>query len=209
MAASVVHSDPESFVLKRDVVQRAIKHIQQAEFYPYFPAYLHLRQVAGREGRLTELKPNWGLMGLYLQVPDHPPDRPYFQPFGQGWLNQNLAGSWAGSSLRAGGAAFNVVEYDASTRTFTLKDRHWELARVQFMGDKPTDVIAVAAFLYRDYSITGAGAEPTAADLVTVFRDDFGYRNPEDDEEFNHLFTADAGEGAWADAFEALGTSSA
>lgn len=202
MAASPSETTEHQFVVKVPVVRRAIARIRERETHPFFPAYLHLREVAGNQRRLTGLKPRWGQMGLYLQVPDHPKDKPYFQPFGTGWLNRNLAGSWAGSSLRAGQPPFNVVEYDGAAKTFTLKDRHWELARATFLNDEPADPIAIAAFLYRDFAFVTSGEPPGPADLITVFRDDFRYRIPEDDEEFNYLFVGDAEDPEWGDSFE-------
>jgi hypothetical protein len=55
-----------------------------------------------------------------------------------------------------------------------------------FGGSIPA--VALSAFLYRDYSFRGEA--PTANDLVSIFREEFGFRNDHGDEkdQFDRLF---------------------
>lgn len=102
---------------------------------------------------------------------------------GQEWLNENLAGSFAPSSLRV--VFSRVVETDAQRR-FNLRPNHWELARTHLLFDAPIPVLAVAAFMLRDYGFMAASL-PGREDLVDAFRREYGYA-ADDEDEFTHLY---------------------
>lgn len=207
MAADLSGDGGPTYVLRTEVVRRAIADLLARQIHPYFPAYLHLRQRAGRAGRLDRLTPEWKALGEYLEVDGAPARRPYFRPFlegrreaGQEWLNTNLAGSYAASSLRPGQAPLAVVRYDGATRTFALREEHWKLAREHLLNGRKAPVISLAAYFYRDFGIRSL-SEPTPMDLMTVFRSDFGYAMPHDNDEFSHLYevTAPEDENGWFD----------
>lgn len=209
MPASPNGLSDTKYVLRVEVVQRAIKQLRQQSFHQYFPAYLHLRQQAARRNSLTGLRPTWSELGTYLEVGDPPPDFPYYRPFipttmsnQSAWLNRNLAGSWAPSSLREGQPPLRVVQYDRASRSFTLREKHWDLARRHLLGDQQVNLIPLAMFLYRDFAVV-SDRPPTGEDLVRVFCDDFGYRTPEDDEEFAYLYRVEipSGSDGWFEPF--------
>jgi hypothetical protein len=194
MAASPPTPDRQ-WVLRLDFVRRSIRDLRTFDSHRFFPAYLHLRQLAGRAGTLSSLNPDWRRFGDYLRVPGAL-GTPYYSPFmpsswsdERAWLNANLAGSWAGSSLRVEQPPRQVVDYDAGERTFMLKDKHWELARAQLLNDKRVPLMPLTVFLYRNFSFEG-DRQPRSEDLITTFRDDFAYKAPDDNAEFEYLYDA-------------------
>ncbi len=162
--------------------------------HPYFIAYLYLHQLAATQGRTTGLKPDWKRgLGPYLEVAGASEEYPYYRPFwnktakaGQEWLNKNLAGSFARSSLRV--TPLRVVDYDRDTKTFSLRRKHWELARQYLLGGNQLPAEALAAFLLRDYAFITDGGLPTGDDLISLFAVEFGYRGPRSEVELEHLY---------------------
>lgn len=183
-----------TWVLKVDAVRAGIEGLQAIPIHPYFLAYLHLRQRAGLAGGDTELKPVWKDLGPYLEVAGATTKHPYFRPFwdgaagaGQHWLNGNLAGSFAYSSLRAASPPMLVVDYDEASRTFSLKPKHWQLAQEHLLHGNKIPAESIALFLLRDYGfMTDWGKAPTSDDLVELFATEFGYGNAWT--EFNYLY---------------------
>ena len=78
--------------------------------------------------------------------------------------------------------------------TYSLKPRHWELAKTHLTYGEPIPVVALATFLYRDYGILNVGKAPDANTLAAIFRQEFGYNHTESVKfgEFNHLFLDDS-----------------
>jgi hypothetical protein len=189
-------SESELWVLSLDAVRASIRDLRAVRSHPFFVAYLHLRQCAANEGRTDALKPNWtGGLGPYLEVAGAPPKHPYYRPFwdgaaqaGQEWLNSNLAGSFAPSSLRASSPPFLVVDYDRDTKRFALREGHWELARTHLLRGEQLPAEALAAFFLRDFGFYTTGEPPSVEDLVGLFAAEFGYRGQDSMHEFQHLY---------------------
>src|SRR5438094_7121989 len=106
-----------------DVVCRAIEQLRAQSIHPYFPAYLHLRRRAAIQSTTEDIEPSWQDLSPFLQVQGAPSAKPHFRPFTLGtgasdaeWLNPNLAGSFAPSSLRPGQPPLKVVEISTTTR---------------------------------------------------------------------------------------------
>lgn len=194
------------YVLTLDAVQYCVDALQQRRIHPWFAAYLHLRQQSARQGTQTEIAPDWNELGAYLEVPGGPYGQPYFRPFwngpanaGQNWLNPNLAGSYAPSSLRA--VPKRVI--DVVGQRFVLRDRHWELARTFLTDDKQVPLLALAVFFLRDFGFRSQEV-PEPKDVSRLFLDDFGYQLPNDEEEVAHLYdlTWKGADGSWFEVFE-------
>jgi hypothetical protein len=192
-----------TFVVPVERVRESLTTLLDQKVHPFFVAYLHLRRMAGRQHRLTGLEPHWAELGERLEVPGGPAGKPYLRPFwnqtrgaNQEWLNGNLAGSFAPSSLR--GVPMEVVETDAKRR-FTLRPKHWLLAREHLLAGETVPALAVAAYFFRDYGFR-AEAPPTAEDLIALFRADYSYA-PDDSAEFETLFDATwrGAAGAWTE----------
>lgn len=190
--------DPQStWIVPPKRVREAIDTLLSRQVHPFFPAYVHLRQVAGREGRTTELRPNWPELGKYLEMEGGP--KPYFRPFWKGtrngfqeWLNSNLAGSYAPSSLRR--EPSNVIETTAAG-AFNLLEGHAERALQSWLGGERLPALAVAAFFLRDYGVVAD--DPGPEDLVLLFAKTFGYGEVTD--EFTTLYDIEwrGNPGAW------------
>ena len=178
------------YVLNSQRVRESIDVLLEHQTHQFFIAYLYLRSLAAREGRLDQLSPSWPDLGEWLRMEGGPPNKPHLRPFwkgqrnaGQEWLASNLAGSYSPSSLRT--EPLRVVQTDATGR-FSLRDNHAELALEHLLFGQPLEAVALGAFLYRDYGLI-APAQPAVDDLVVVFRQDFGY-DDEHSDEFETLY---------------------
>jgi len=156
---------------------------------------LCLKRTSYRDGRTTKLHPDFkNFFDTFLGVPGAPKQKPYLRLFldekpsaANLWLNSNVAGSFAPSSLRE--TLLKVVK-TAGRSTFSLRENHWKLARTHLAEDKRIPVVELAAVLYRDYAIESPS--PTLRQLVRIFREEFGYQEPTSGpghKEFDHLFS--------------------
>jgi hypothetical protein len=162
--------------------------------HQYLPGYLYLRWLSGKVGRTTDLSPDWSprsQLATLLAVPGGP--HPYFRPFWNGarnadqeWLNKNLAGSFAPSSLRD--VPLRVIEVDPATKHFNLQTRHWEAAHEHLLFGKQLSVSALAGFFLRNYAVVTEGDPPTREHLIELFRHEWGYLRPMDDQEYFYLY---------------------
>ncbi len=192
---------PEVYVLTLEAVRWAIQELQSQPIHPFFLAYLHLRQRAAEQGSTEEIQPQWEQIGQYLRVPGGPPGKPYYRPFvstkgsdpARFWLNQNLAGSYAPSSLRS--LPRKVVGIEGNH--FSLLPNHAQAAKEHLLKEIRVSAVALAAYFYRDFGFTVADREPTPADLVEVLRQDFLFGSGEPD--FAALFVTlvPAGVAVW------------
>lgn len=193
-------------VTRLEVVKTSIQELLDARIHPTFAAYLALKRQSIRDGRTRELLPDWqGFFGTFLRVLDGPYNKPWLRPFwdqqanaGQLWMNKNIAGSFAPSSLRAKvSPLLEVVETAPLGRrtVYSLRDRHWELAREQLAGGRRIAVVPLATFLYRDFDLL-TEEPPTVKDLIKVFRFEFGYDSLTGGTgapaEFAHLYADDS-----------------
>jgi hypothetical protein len=100
---------------------------------------------------------------------------------------------------------YHVVEVDAQRR-FVLKENHAELARQYLLADVPVPVVPLAAFLFRDRGIISLGA-PDERDLVSAFRQQYGYFGTPGSEQFSLLFdpdTSDFGSEPWLEPWDGV-----
>lgn len=193
------------YVILSQRVRESIDALLEHQTHQFFIAYLYLRSLAAREGRLDQLAPSWPELGEWLRMEGGPPGKPHFRPFwkgqrnaGQEWLASNLAGSYSPSSLRT--EPLRVVQTDAAGK-FSLRENHAELALEHLLFGEPIQAAALAGFLYRDYGFI-APAPPTVDDLIAVFRRDFGF-DEEHTAEFETLYvTTWTGGERWFERFE-------
>ncbi len=136
-------------------------------------------------------------------------DKPYLLPFKKTdatpenvWLNQNVAGTYAPSSVRDGQPFDRVVDIDNSggNSLYVLKSNHAKIAKEELCDNQPIPVDLLAAFFYRDFGIM-TEATPTKEDVVSIFKYEFGYRDniEAQSEEFDELF--EFSDVSWEDAF--------
>lgn len=175
-----------TYVLRVGRVREAIDKLLSRDTHPFFIAYLWLHRQSVIQGTTDGIEEYYAELAPYLEVEGGPRTKPYLRPFwagkrdgGQEWLNRNLAGSYGPSSIRRN--VRTVVTTNADEE-FVLQENHWEKALHHFLNDVKIPVMAVAAFLLRDRGFVSS-SPPTAADLVTAFREDFRYG-----EDMNHEF---------------------
>lgn len=181
------------YILNPEVVRTCMRRLIEASIHRMYPGYLCLTQQASQSGRTENLPfPYFDFFDAYLRVRDG--EKPYLIPFTQAenpddaslWLNANISGTYAPSSLRSTAALLQVAEiqeggYNAKWR---LKDDHWRLARHHLCGGDQLPVESLAVFLFRDYSFQVE--EPDAYTLVSTFAEEFGYEMSS--EQFTQLY---------------------
>lgn len=198
------------WVLRIDTVRAAVEQLTSQRIHEFFPAYLHLRQKAVEEGSLSNIQPDWRRgMAWYLEMPGGP--TPYFRPFlsrrGRAtgfWLNSNLAGSFAPSSLRPTSPPGKL--FDIRGGMFNLKPDHAKLALKHLLFDKPVSLAAMAAFVYRDYGFVTVGPTPSPSDLTEFFVRDFRFDRNDGKREFEVIFdqAATLAEERWFEQFNSM-----
>lgn len=183
--------------------RKAFRALHELHIHRSFPGYLCLREVACRAETSSGLRPEFKqFFQRYLQVGNASDTHPYVLPFNENgaqansvWLNQNVAGSYAPSSIRSESPMRRVADIfsRADGGTYSLKEEHCKNALKYMLLDTPMPVLPLAVFLYRDYSLTLERDEPapTAERLLHIFRGDFGFRieRPEEQADFATLFT--------------------
>ncbi|MEU3508338.1 hypothetical protein ABZ733_10470 [Streptomyces longwoodensis] len=203
----------QDYVVRIEVVRWAIDTLTNRRIHPFFLAYLYLHGLTPDEDDPAPVNPVWGDLSKYLAMPGGPPRKPYYRPFFQEvsrperyWLNVNLAGSYAPSSLRQVPKRIVDVSDDGN---FQLKENSAELVLEYLLYDKPAPLLALSAFMLRNYGFKSDDGIPSAWDLCSAFLTEFNFQHGE-----NSLLAGDA---AWifdadypplpvANIFEPMGT---
>lgn len=191
------------YVLKPAVVELCMWAVATRPTHRHLPGYLGLKRTARIEGKSGGLDFDYtGFYDAFLRVRDD--DNPYLTPFGPNtdpdrhslWFNSNVAGTYAPSSIRPNQPFSRVVTTEGSghSATYALVEDHHEHAREELLQGQRLPVVSLSVFLYRDFAVE-TDDEPSADDLVTIFRDEFGYRSDEanETEEFEHLYETGGG----------------
>lgn len=161
-------------VLTVEAVRWALDELRQSTIHPFFPAYLQLYSQSVRQ-ESDRVRPRWDELAQLLEVGGGPPGKPYLRPFWNShgedanrfWLNANIAGSYAPSSVR--NKPRNVIDIDGSD--YILRPGHVSLAFEHLLYGAPASGIACAAFFLRDFGFTlDDGDEPTTRGLTDAFR---------------------------------------
>lgn len=143
-------------VLTVPFVRYSINVLKTRRIHPLFMAYLHVQQSAAL-GKQPEWSPS-GYVARLLGVPDGPLKKPNYRPFSESmnrqekfyWMNGNLAGSFAPSSVRD---PYRWM-LDDSMKSYRLPPDHAQRARVHFLFDEPVPMWAMAGYLLRNCSFT-------------------------------------------------------
>lgn len=188
--------DPEPgervLFLRVELVRKAIALLAGRKVHEYFPGYLQLHRQAAAQGSDDHIDPNWVDLEPFLAVPGGP--QPNFRPFASRghnyWLNGNLPGSYAGSSVRLDKPGGKVVSDDGNRHSLTLRSGHAELALAHLLYSDKLAVRALAIFLYRNHGFSPEVEEQPLAPVI-AFRRDFGFEVSQGAEDFDVLFTLD------------------
>jgi hypothetical protein len=171
-----------------DRVRECLRRLLAQRIHPNFAGYLCLKRTSHALGRLDDLSPDFqDFFNTFLAVPGGP--FPYYRPFWhqhsaepmRAWVNQNVAGSYAPSSLRPTGLlqVADIVGAGTAAR-YSLKANHPDLALQHLLYKVRLPVLDLAAYLYRDYAVVSDPA-PSVFDLVNIFAEEFGYANTQDE----------------------------
>lgn len=188
-------SSGQTFVLSTDVVTAALKELRTARIHPNFAGYLCLRKAIGKADPSIGIRPNFQqFFDDFLRPSDGSNEKPFIRPFKENgdpasdiWTNPNVAGSYAPSSIRTGSPFRKVINIEGAGNSamYSLVGNHPSEVLKNLLYGKPLSVGALAIFLYRDYGFDGKN--PTISDLISIFREEFGYVN---DSEFNEIFNS-------------------
>ncbi|NCC61911.1 MAG: hypothetical protein EOM12_13450 [Verrucomicrobiae bacterium] len=183
-------------VIRKQVVARALSRLREQKTHTLFPGYLYLQQRSAQLNRLEDLQPDFAaFFGQYLHVKNNPLGTPYIKLFTEQkaspmnlWLNENVAGSYAPSSLRSGHPFRKVVKITG--RKYSLPVNHAQLAFEHLLYSNPVQVADLSAVLYRDYGLNDDVV--SIRDVIDVFIYEFGYSNAhgsEPNENFELLYS--------------------
>lgn len=180
------------------VIIKSIEDLMGRSLHRNLPGYLCIKRDLRASPDSKAIKPKFkNFFDEFHKVPGGA--HPYFVPFSETWtpetspwLNNNVAGSYAPSSLRAKGAFLKVCSLDADNKLFSLRKNHDRLALQHFAASQKIPALSIAAFLYRDFAFNSPQS-PRPNILLKKFRDDFGYREEIDHEaaQFSVLFSED------------------
>ncbi|WP_414657255.1 hypothetical protein ACINK0_02605 [Deinococcus sp. VB343] len=165
--------------IRNELIIEALSALRSRKVHPLFAGYLHLQQRCGELGRLTDLEPEFlSYFKQFYYIPGHPFGTPYIRIFTDKsasatnlWLNSNVAGSYAPSSLRPNQPFRRVVKIE--DKRYSLYDDHSKLSLEHLMYGSKLDASELALFLYRDYCFD---IDRISIDvLLDVFCYEFGY----------------------------------
>jgi hypothetical protein len=168
-------------VVKPTKVAQSLGRLRELGVHPHFVGYLCIKQLATTVGSQTELQPDFKRFHeTFLKIHNHPPETPYLRIFVNQtpsnknlFLNSNIAGSYAPSSIRENFRKVITITGANREARYALNSQHWVFAKQYLCRGKEIPVVELAAVLYRDYAITTN--EPSLKDLVDIFKEEFGY----------------------------------
>lgn len=200
--------DRTDYVLTVEAARWAVRTLGTRRTHPFFIAYLQLRRQAARQQTRAGIEPHWEELVDLLRVEGGPTNRPMLRPFvpldmwapDRLWMNANIAGSFAPSSIRD--VPRRVIATSGSK--FELREDDAEKALHEFLYGEPLGAIALATFLFRDFGFSVSRREtPWIGDLEFHLRTHFGFEPR--DRDFDILFDAsvpDVPFGAWFERFD-------
>lgn len=184
---------PDARVLTLDAVRWGVGELKKPKIHRHFLAYLFLCRSAAFGDR-DDIKPVWNDFAPYIRLESTQAgvlqEKPFYLPIASQnvtdlstyWLNDNLAGSYAPSSVRNAALRFAIDD-----RTFRLPSNHGALALKALLGGQPIPAAPVAAYLLRNFAFPSTAT--TSSDLVTEFAEHFGFTTLADGREaFDALF---------------------
>jgi len=185
-----------AYVIHKQIVARSFSRLREQKTHPLFAGYLYLQQRASQLNRLKDLQPDFpSFFKQFFLVGNHPLGAPYIKPFTEQkastknlWLNENVAGSYAPSSLRPGHPFRQVVNIEG--RKYSLPPDHARRAFEHLLYSVQVQAADLAVVLYRDFGLLDNAV--TIQDLIEIFAYEFGYTNEpgaEPDENFRVLYS--------------------
>ena len=177
---------------------KALQKLQSCKIHRHFTGYLFLLRAARGAPGGTALRTDFkACFQEFFAVGDPPRDKPFVVPFSDRegaktpFFNENVAGSYAASSLRAVAPLRQVVNVNGEGRgtTFSLHRDHAQRALRHLLYGVKAPALSLAVFLYRDYQLTSDLAPKEA--YVDLFKDGFGFSHSNNRPDFDLLFSID------------------
>lgn len=198
-------------VIRKHIVARSLARLREQKTHTLFLGYLYLQQRAAELNRLDDLQPDFAaFFNHYLRVGDYPLGTPYIKLFteqkvspGNLWLNENVAGSYASSSLRPDQPFRKVVTI--AGKRYSLPKNHAQLAFEYLLYSTPVQVADVSVVLYRDYGLNDDITH--IQDLINIFAYEFGYaqtHGEQPNQDFTLLYSLDTAQNWEQDWLEIL-----
>ena len=180
-------------LIRRSVVARSLTRLREQKTHTLFAGYLYLQKLSSELNTLEDLQPDFlSYFKKFFLVANHPLGTPYIKLFTEQkpsnknlWLNENVAGSYAPSSLRAGQPFRKVVNIQA--KKYSLPEDHARRAFENLLYADQVRVIDLAVVLYRDFGIRDESADLKS--LVNIFAYEFGYSDQPDGKPDNNFHT--------------------
>jgi hypothetical protein len=195
------------YIVKSAIVADCLEELRNQRIHNNFAGYLCVKRTAFRDGRNDNLQVNFkDFFDNFFRVEGAPSDKPYAMPFWDAppseankWFNENVAGSYAPSSLRSGSPFRKVIRVEGSRRAadirYSLLEDDAKLALKHLLYNTQIPALSLATFLYRDFAISvDEGAVPTNHAIVQVFQEEFGFIDEALDyigDDFETLFSYD------------------
>ena len=200
-----------TYVIRKHIVARALSRLREQKTHTLFAGYLYLQQRSAQLHRLEDLQPDFtSFFKQFLRVGNHPLGAPYIKLFTEQkasiknlWLNENVAGSYAPSSLRAEQPFRQVV--DISGRKYSLPPNHAQLAFEHLLYSTPVQVADLSVVLYRDFGMSDDLVN--IQDVIDIFAYEFGYSQEHDTEsnkDFSTLYSLETAKGWEEDWLETI-----
>jgi hypothetical protein len=163
-------------ILDTSFAKRCISHLRDRAIHRQFAGYLCICEAATLARKKEELKPAFRrFFNRFLLVGSPPHGTPYLIPFNESggvhanvWLNSNVAGSYAPSSIRSQAPLRRVVDTFGTSKqaTFTLRENHEESCLEYLLFNQPIDPLALAGFLFRDHSFSIKAEESMSTEIL-------------------------------------------
>jgi hypothetical protein len=170
-----------NYLIRKEAIAGCLSRLRQRKTHEHFAGYLCLQHKAAALGSNTNLNPNFvRFFDEFFRVDGSPKGAPYVKPFIQTlpsesnlWLNKNVAGSYAPSSIRS--TLKRVVNVENGV--YSLRENHAQLALEHLLFGVKLNSYDLAIFLYRDYALLD---KPSGLDdFLEAFETEFGYKTPE------------------------------
>ncbi|HHG3077874.1 TPA: hypothetical protein ACPVXB_003208 [Vibrio parahaemolyticus] len=191
-------SSTKQLVIDIKAVKRSIEVLRSQKIHEHFPGYLFLKLESRQKGQTKDLKPPFKtFFDEFLKPGDAPEEKPYIRPFTRTgtpasdiWMNKNVAGSYAPSSIRGNSPLRHVVLVN-DDKTYSLNSNHAKLAFQYLALGSKIPSVSLAIFMLRDYGFEGESVDIST--ILSTFRDIFGFREEieSEKEEYQTLFLED------------------
>jgi hypothetical protein len=171
-------SSEQAYVPTLPRVKQALNAVVNIEAHRSFAGYLCVLNAASITQRLDGLRPDFrSFFDRFFRIGNPPDKKPYVVPFTRGakslLFNENVAGSYAPSSIRPVNPLHNLmkIEGGGAQAVFTLHTNHLQIAR-DLLLSKPLPAYEFACFMYRD---VGFSVNPDRSEIEGALRTDFGF----------------------------------